>query len=179
MTQPTVAKAHATNLETIVRPGKAEAEERVSRTNRLSAAIGKIRGHDQLRRRSGRRRGGVARHQYPSHSRSCRRSTRIRSPCWPLVLGLEAVLLTTFVLIRQNLMSLRADQRSHLDLQINLLTEREVTKVIQLVHAMSKHLGIEVHVADAETRQLGEETEVEEIARDVRKNFDEEAASAG
>jgi uncharacterized membrane protein len=50
-----------------------------------------------------------------------------------MVLALEAVLLTAFVLIRQNWMSLKADQRSYLDLQINLLAEREATKVIQLL----------------------------------------------
>ena len=176
MTQSTVAKAHATNLETIVRL-EAEAEERVSHTNRLSAAIGKFAGTTsfivvQL--------AGVA--AWLAINTSLTLVPAFDPYPFPLlavVLGLEAVLLTTFVLIRQNLMSLRADQRSHLDLQINLLTEREVTKIIQLVHAMSKHLGIEEHVADAETRQLGEETEVEEIARDVRKNFDEEAAPAG
>ena len=177
MTQSTVAKAHATNIETIVRL-EGEAEERVSHTDRLSAAIGKFAGTTsfivvQV--------AGVAAYI----AINTRLLTLVPAfdpypfPLLAVVLGLEAVLLTTFVLIRQNQMSLRADQRSHLDLQIDLLTEREVTKIIQLVHAMSKHLGIEEHVADAETRQLGEETEVEDIARDVRENFDEEGAPAG
>ena len=177
MTQPTVAKAHATNIETIVRL-EAEAEERVSRTNRLSAAIGRFAGTITF---------VVV--QVICVALWIAINTRALTvvpafdpypfPMLSLVMALEAVLLTTFVLIRQNLMSLRADQRNHLDLQINLLTEKEVTKVIQLVHAMSKHLGIEEHVTDVEIRQLGEETEVEDIARDIRKNFDEEAASAG
>jgi uncharacterized membrane protein len=77
-----------------------------------------------------------------------------------MVLALEAVLLTAFVLIRQNWMSLKADQRSHLDLQINLLAEREATKVIQLLQRISKHLGIEEtvpmsrHGSWAKTRKL-------------------------
>ena len=41
--------------------------------------------------------------------------------------SLEAVLLTAFVLIKQNRMSAVADRRDHLDLQVNLLTERETT----------------------------------------------------
>jgi uncharacterized membrane protein len=35
--------------------------------------------------------------------------------------ALEAVLLTSFVLIRQNTMDLRSERRNHLDLQINML----------------------------------------------------------
>jgi hypothetical protein len=60
-----------------------------------------------------------------------------------VVLSMEAVLLTSFVLIRQNRMSKRVDQRSHLDLQINLLSEKEVTKVLQVLQRISRHLGIE------------------------------------
>jgi uncharacterized membrane protein len=89
-----------------------------------------------------------------------------------MILALEAVLLTAFVLIRQNWMSLKADQRSHLDLQINLLAEREATKVIQLLQRISKHLGIEETVTDVKTRELGKDTEVEDVARDLRKNFE-------
>jgi uncharacterized membrane protein len=49
-----------------------------------------------------------------------------------MLVSLEGVLLSTFVLIRQNRMSQRADHRSHLDLQINLLAEKEITKVCNL-----------------------------------------------
>src|SRR5205823_6209912 len=51
-----------------------------------------------------------------------------------MIVSLEAVLLSTFVLIKQNRMSKRADQRAQLDLQINLLTEKEVTKNLQRLH---------------------------------------------
>jgi uncharacterized membrane protein len=91
-----------------------------------------------------------------------------------MLLGLEAVLLTAFVLIRQNRMSLKGDQRSHLNLQINLLAEREATKVIQLLQRISGHLGIEEQVTDRETRELGRDTEVEDLAHDLRKNLNEE-----
>jgi uncharacterized membrane protein len=50
-------------------------------------------------------------------------------------------------------MSMRADHRSHLDLQINLLSAQEVTKVLQVLHRISQHLGIE-DVIDAETEEL-------------------------
>jgi uncharacterized membrane protein len=52
------------------------------------------------------------------------------------LLALEAVLLASFVLIRQNKMSEMSDRRGHLDLQISLLAEKEATKVIQLLQRM-------------------------------------------
>jgi uncharacterized membrane protein len=87
-----------------------------------------------------------------------------------MVLALEAVLLTAFVLIRQNWMSLKADQRSHLDLQINLLAEREATKVIQLLQRIGKHLGIEETVTDVKTRELGKDTEAGVVGARARKS---------
>ncbi len=72
-----------------------------------------------------------------------------------MLVSLEGVLLSTFVLIKQNRMGLRADRRAHLDLQVNLLTEKEVTKVIQMLQAVSSHLGV-ADPADAETRELGQ-----------------------
>src|SRR3954463_10301465 len=57
--------------------------------------------------------------------------------------SVEAIFLSTFVLISQNRMSAQADQRADLDLQICLLTEHEVTRLISLVSAMAKVLGIE------------------------------------
>ena len=52
-----------------------------------------------------------------------------------MIVSLEGVLLSTFVLIKQNRMGQRSDRRNQLDLQINLLTEKEVTKVIQMLEA--------------------------------------------
>ena len=44
----------------------------------------------------------------------------------------NALLLTIAVLIRQNRMSQLAEHRAHLDLQINLITEQKVTKLLQI-----------------------------------------------
>jgi uncharacterized membrane protein len=54
--------------------------------------------------------------------------------------SLEAVLLTAFVLMKQNRMSVIADRRDHLDLQVNLLTEKEATQIIQMLDRLSTHL---------------------------------------
>lgn len=55
----------------------------------------------------------------------------------------EAIFLSTFVLISQNRMSAQADSRAELDLQISLLAEHEITKVIELVSSMAAKMSIE------------------------------------
>jgi uncharacterized membrane protein len=94
-------------------------------------------------------------------------------PLLQLLLTLEAVLLTSFVLIRQNRMSQKADQRAHLDLQINLLAEKEITKVLQLLQRMSREMHIEESVTDQEIRELSKDTEVKDVARDLQENLTE------
>jgi uncharacterized membrane protein len=172
---PHNSKVHETNIDAVVRL-EAEQEERVSRTDRLSEAIGRFAGTNvfvlvQI--------AWVT--AYVAINTGLLASIPAFDPFpFPLlavVLGLEAVLLTAFVLIRQNRMSLKADQRSHLDLQINLLAEKEATKLIQLLQRISRHLGIEEQVTDRESRELGKDTEVQDLARDLRKNLDEEVGN--
>jgi uncharacterized membrane protein len=70
------------------------------------------------------------------------------------IIGLEAVLMTSFVLMKQNRMSKLADRRAHLNLQINLLTERETTKIIGMLLEIGKRFDIQHKVFDEESRQL-------------------------
>jgi uncharacterized membrane protein len=88
-------------------------------------------------------------------------------PLLSTVLATEAVLLTSFVLIRQNAIDLRSERRNHLDLQINLLAEKEATSILKILHEIAEHLKIDVS-ADAEREELAEDTAVENIARDLR-----------
>ena len=74
-----------------------------------------------------------------------------------MVASVEAIFLSTFVLISQNRMAAAADKRADLDLQVSLLAEHEVTKLATLVSGIADRLGVKTE-ADAE---------VEEIARDV------------
>jgi uncharacterized membrane protein len=84
-----------------------------------------------------------------------------------MIVSLEGVLLSTFVLIKQNRMSQRADQRAHLDLQINLLSEREITKILQLQRLICERLQIEEGVRDLEAAELSHVTAVDNIAREL------------
>ena len=60
-----------------------------------------------------------------------------------MVASVEAIFLSTFVLITQNRMSATAERRAQLDLQINLLAEHEVTKLIRMVHAIADRLEVD------------------------------------
>jgi uncharacterized membrane protein len=69
-------------------------------------------------------------------------------PLLSSVTSLEAVLIAAFVLMKQNRMGIIADRRDHLDLQVNLLTERQATQIIQMLDRLSIHLGVEQHHDD-------------------------------
>ncbi|MBI5264512.1 MAG: DUF1003 domain-containing protein [Bradyrhizobium sp.] len=74
-----------------------------------------------------------------------------------MVASVEAIFLSTFVLISQNRMVAEADKRADLDLQISLLTEHELTKVAAVLDQIAARLGIEPE----------SETELREAARDI------------
>jgi uncharacterized membrane protein len=95
-------------------------------------------------------------------------------PFLTMFVSLEGVLLSTFVLIKQNRMSRRGDRRSHLDLQINLLTEKEVTKLIQMMHVLAERLGADAALRDAEWHELSRTTAVDQLARDLESKLPEE-----
>ena len=59
-----------------------------------------------------------------------------------MVASVEAIFLSTFILISQNRMSAMEDRRAELDLQISLLAEHEVTKLVEMVAAIADHVGI-------------------------------------
>jgi len=94
-------------------------------------------------------------------------------PLLSVILSLEAVLLTSFVLIRQNTMDRQSERRNHLDLQINLLAEKEATRILKAVHEIAKRLNIQLS-SDEEHQELAEDTRVESIARHLRSKEDTE-----
>ena len=61
-----------------------------------------------------------------------------------MIVSLEAIFLSTFVLVSQNRMAKLAEDRADLDLQINMLDEHEVTRLLRMTDAIAKKLGVEV-----------------------------------
>jgi uncharacterized membrane protein len=84
--------------------------------------------------------------------------------------SLEAVLIAAFVLMKQNRMGTIADRRDHLDLQVNLLTERQATQIIQMLDRLSKHFGIEQH-KDEKSRELGRHVAIEHLVEEVHSRL--------
>jgi uncharacterized membrane protein len=71
--------------------------------------------------------------------------------------SVEAIFLSTFVLINQNRMAAEDDARADLDLQVSLLNEHETTRLIRLVEQIAKHLDVQIEADD----------ELKELKRDV------------
>lgn len=93
-------------------------------------------------------------------------------PLLSSITSLEAVLLTVFVLIKQNRISTVADRRDHLDLQVNLLTERETTRIIQMLDRLSGHLGVEQH-RDADSHEMSQHIAVEHLVEELARRMPE------
>lgn len=74
-----------------------------------------------------------------------------------MIASVEAIFLSTFVLISQNRMSVQADKRAELDLQVSLLAEHEITELIKMVRAIGEKLEV------PESRN----PEIDELAKNV------------
>src|SRR5215212_7535530 len=91
-----------------------------------------------------------------------------------MFVSMEGVILALFVLMKQNRMSRRADERDHLNLQIDLLAEKEITMMLQLQQRLMSHLGMTEFAHDSEVQQLAEETAVENLASELKQKLPEE-----
>lgn len=76
--------------------------------------------------------------------------------------SVEAIFLSTFVLISQNRMMGAAARQSGLDLQINLLAEHELTRLVKLVDAMATKMGVELVDRD-ELKEIEEDVSPEAV----------------
>lgn len=90
-----------------------------------------------------------------------------------MIVSVEGVLLSTFVLMKQNRMQYRADIREQLDLQVNLLAEKEVTKTLQLLRAIGAKLEIDPELlADAELEEMATTTSVDMLAKRIETDLE-------
>ena len=94
--------------------------------------------------------------------------------------SVEAIFLSTFVLITQNRMQEQADTRADLDLQVSLLAEHEVTRLITLTAAIARRMGIE-EANDPELAELARDVQPAQVLDEIEHNTRrfEDAASAG
>ena len=88
-------------------------------------------------------------------------------PVLTMTLSLEAIFLALFVLASQNRLSRQSHLRANLNLQIDLLTEREMTAVLHLLKDIAAHLDVKTSVGQEELSELIEKTDVQELASQV------------
>lgn len=91
-------------------------------------------------------------------------------PLLTLVVALEAIFLSLFILMSQNRSNIQAEQRNHLDLQINLLAEHENTKMLQMLHTLCAHQGLVID-KDPEIEELKARTEPQEVLEQLKSNL--------
>jgi uncharacterized membrane protein len=94
---------------------------------------------------------------------------RFPFPLLTLVVSLEAIFLTLFVLLSQNRMTARADKRAHLDLQIDMLAEREMTAVLRLLLDTARHLDVKLSLTEDQMADLVKKTDVRRITAALEK----------
>jgi uncharacterized membrane protein len=85
-----------------------------------------------------------------------------------MVASVEAIFLSTFVLINQNTMAEHGERRAELDLQISLLNEHETTRLIEMVAALAARLNVSTP-ADKELPQLAENVDPRKVMTQIQQ----------
>jgi uncharacterized membrane protein len=94
-------------------------------------------------------------------------------PFLTMTVSLEAIFLALFVLASQNRLARLADRRAHLDLQIDLLAEREMTAVLQILQDIASHLDVKETVTRDQIRDLASKTDLKSLTHQM-DTFDED-----
>jgi uncharacterized membrane protein len=98
-----------------------------------------------------------------------------------MVASVEAIFISTFVMISQNRMAKVADQRADLDLQISLLAEHEITRLVALVTELAERMALP-SARDPELRELAKDVAPEHVLdrmQETERRLDEEGAGPG
>ena len=83
--------------------------------------------------------------------------------------SVEAIFLSTFVLISQNRMNIQADKRAELNLHVSLLSEHEVTRLITMMTAVAKKLEVDISYEDSEIDELSKDVHPERVIETMEK----------
>jgi uncharacterized membrane protein len=84
-----------------------------------------------------------------------------------LVVSSESVFLTIFVLISQSRMARQSERRSHLDLQVGMLSEQELTTILQMLQQLCQHMGVNVDSSKQEVQSFSKTTDVHKLASEL------------
>lgn len=89
-----------------------------------------------------------------------------------LVVSLEAIFLSTFILISQNQETRLTERRNNLDLQVNLLTEQENTKMLQILKRIAEQVGANVD-DDPTVSVLEQATRPEQLVEQIMQTAEQ------
>jgi uncharacterized membrane protein len=90
------------------------------------------------------------------------------------IIEIEGIFLASFILIRQNQMNRRSDERDHLTLQVLLLAEQEITTLLDIERRKSIHTGMDEIANDEDVRSLSEPTSVDDLQRTLQEHLPQE-----
>lgn len=93
------------------------------------------------------------------------------------LVSLEAIFLSLFVLASQNRLTREADKRAHLDLQVNLLAEQEMTLTLQMLRELCEHFQLTDTTRSENFLALSTATDVEALAKQVERTLPSEQQS--
>jgi uncharacterized membrane protein len=97
-------------------------------------------------------------------------------PFLTMTVSLEAIFLALFVLASQNRLSRQSDMRAHLNLQVDLLAEREMTAVLRLLLDLTTHLGVTTSVTRDQVHDLAKKTDLDLLTRRMDQLVEAESA---
>ena len=91
-----------------------------------------------------------------------------------LIVSCESVFLTIFVLISQSRMARQSERRSHLDLQVGMLSEQELTTMLPMLQKLCEHMGVNVDSSKQEVQSFSKTTDVRKLASELEDKLPEE-----
>ena len=100
-------------------------------------------------------------------------------PLLTITVSLEAIFLALFVLTSQNRLARQADKRSHLNLQIDLLAEREMTAVLQLLQDIARHFDVATTVTPEQLQDLMKKTDLRRLTNRMEELAEPAPAVSG
>jgi uncharacterized membrane protein len=87
------------------------------------------------------------------------------------LVALEAILLASFILMRQSRLGRRADERDHLMLQLLLLMEKEVTAVLGIDRHIATRMGLSAEANESNVQQLSSQTSIDDVTQAIERDL--------
>ena len=87
------------------------------------------------------------------------------------LVALEAILLASFILMRQSRLARRADERDHLMLQLLLLMEKEITAVLGMDRHIATRMGLSAEANEQGVQQLAGQTSIDDVTQAIERDL--------